>query len=620
MLATQSPFPLYADLDGKPLEGFAYFGVANQNPETSPVQVYWDAAGTQPASQPIQISRGVTVRNGTPAVVYVATAYSIAVKNSRGLPVFYAADSATFGNSGLLAAQIDDLAAELLEKMPTSADYSSLQALLTANAGGSVRIIGAHNLGAANLSVPAGTSVDATGATLTWSAHTGGVTFAGSALQRSRWKGGKLIGPGGGAYVIGSMAMQCQGVNNAPSAPTFVLGPEVDDVEIDGWGEYGFFGAYISGGHFCGSPGVRNIGYGAVCGVSMRDFHATRNVISDIGPGVGDDAYGIFFSRRDGTSETAEPRSYDCIMAHNTVSDVVASGGGNGHALDTHGGVGIVINSNTIEDCQGGIFVTASSISGTQQLAPKHCTVTGNVIRSALRANYGILVSGAINAGVVAEYAESCTVTGNTVEGYGLAAGAISGGYRYTATRGLTVTGNTSLRSACNGMVFDAENIGFSVAGGSIIDPFDNTYASPNCILFAGNNNTGSVSDVTFSYINGALGTYVAIGSIRTNTGLTGLDLEFGRCPHIGIDSTHLQYLPITTTGINPTGLCEQSGSATLTAGSVTVTFPKRFPAVPRVMVTPTSDLNPIRAATVTATSATFGGTGTTAFTWRASL
>lgn len=113
MLATQSPFPLYADLDGKPLEGFAFFGVANQNPETSPVQVYWDAAGTQPASQPIKISRGVTVRGGTPTVAFINGTYSQTVKNVQGATVFYAADSGTFSNAGLLQAQVDELRGDL---------------------------------------------------------------------------------------------------------------------------------------------------------------------------------------------------------------------------------------------------------------------------------------------------------------------------------------------------------------------------------------------------------------------------------------------------------------------------------------------------------------------------
>ena len=59
-LATDAPFKQYFDLDGSPLDGGRiYFGVANENPETDPVTVYWDAAATQPA--PPSISTPLTL-------------------------------------------------------------------------------------------------------------------------------------------------------------------------------------------------------------------------------------------------------------------------------------------------------------------------------------------------------------------------------------------------------------------------------------------------------------------------------------------------------------------------------------------------------------------------------
>lgn len=94
MLATESPFPQYFDLDGTPLNnGSLYFGVANQNPETNPITVYWDAAGTQPAAQPIQTINGYAVRSGAPASIFVNGDYSLNVRNGRGNLVFYAPTS-----------------------------------------------------------------------------------------------------------------------------------------------------------------------------------------------------------------------------------------------------------------------------------------------------------------------------------------------------------------------------------------------------------------------------------------------------------------------------------------------------------------------------------------------
>lgn len=106
MFATSSPFPIYPDLDGSPLDGGSvYFGVANQNPETNPITVYWDSAGTQPAAQPIKTLNGYASRSGTPALIYTAGDYSITVRTRSGKLVVSAA-SASFIN-GALSLSID---------------------------------------------------------------------------------------------------------------------------------------------------------------------------------------------------------------------------------------------------------------------------------------------------------------------------------------------------------------------------------------------------------------------------------------------------------------------------------------------------------------------------------
>lgn len=94
MLATQSPFPFFADLDGSPLDnGDLYFGEVNQNPITNPVEVYWDSAGTQPAAQPVKVMNGYAVRAGTPALIFAEDDYSLTVKNSKGSLVFHTTSS-----------------------------------------------------------------------------------------------------------------------------------------------------------------------------------------------------------------------------------------------------------------------------------------------------------------------------------------------------------------------------------------------------------------------------------------------------------------------------------------------------------------------------------------------
>lgn len=97
MLPTEVAYKLYVDLDGKPLDnGYIYFGQADQNPITAPVTVYWDAAGTQPAAQPIRTQDGYIVRNGTPANVYYSGAYSQLVQDKRRIQIYYAPDSTDY--------------------------------------------------------------------------------------------------------------------------------------------------------------------------------------------------------------------------------------------------------------------------------------------------------------------------------------------------------------------------------------------------------------------------------------------------------------------------------------------------------------------------------------------
>jgi hypothetical protein len=92
-----SPFPIFNEIDGTPLDGgYIYIGTANLNPETSPVNVYWDAALTIPAAQPIRTIGGYPSRMGTPSSVYVsATSFSITVRNINKVFVY---NSANTGN------------------------------------------------------------------------------------------------------------------------------------------------------------------------------------------------------------------------------------------------------------------------------------------------------------------------------------------------------------------------------------------------------------------------------------------------------------------------------------------------------------------------------------------
>lgn len=81
-----SPFQFFADRSGDPLDaGYIYIGAVNQNPETTPIAVYWDEAGTQPAAQPLRTSGGYIVNGTTRGRIYVGTDdYSMTIKGKAG--------------------------------------------------------------------------------------------------------------------------------------------------------------------------------------------------------------------------------------------------------------------------------------------------------------------------------------------------------------------------------------------------------------------------------------------------------------------------------------------------------------------------------------------------------
>ena len=94
-LSIQPTYPIFTDIDGQPLEdGYVWIGVANLAPIVNPITVYWDAALTIPAAQPIRTRGGYPMNSGTPARLYVNSDYSIQVQNKNG-SVVYSAPTAT---------------------------------------------------------------------------------------------------------------------------------------------------------------------------------------------------------------------------------------------------------------------------------------------------------------------------------------------------------------------------------------------------------------------------------------------------------------------------------------------------------------------------------------------
>ena len=104
------PYPVFYDRDGQPLDnGSVYIGVANLDPVTNPLQVYYDDALTITAAQPLKTSNGYVYRNGTPTSLYVNASYSLRVQDADKTTVYNVAEV----EQALPAIQVADSMAEL---------------------------------------------------------------------------------------------------------------------------------------------------------------------------------------------------------------------------------------------------------------------------------------------------------------------------------------------------------------------------------------------------------------------------------------------------------------------------------------------------------------------------
>jgi len=100
-LSIQPVYPIFTDIDGQPLEdGFVWIGQANLDPQGNPIQVYWDAALTIPAAQPIRTLGGYPANSGTPARLYVNSDYSIRVMNKNGSVLYSSLNDNAYSSGG----------------------------------------------------------------------------------------------------------------------------------------------------------------------------------------------------------------------------------------------------------------------------------------------------------------------------------------------------------------------------------------------------------------------------------------------------------------------------------------------------------------------------------------
>ena len=85
-----SPFSVFFDRAGQPLDaGYIYIGLPGINPEVAPIAVYWNAALTIPAAQPIRTLAGYPSRDGSPGMIIInVLTFSIVIRDRNGTLVY----------------------------------------------------------------------------------------------------------------------------------------------------------------------------------------------------------------------------------------------------------------------------------------------------------------------------------------------------------------------------------------------------------------------------------------------------------------------------------------------------------------------------------------------------
>jgi hypothetical protein len=314
-LSIQVPYPVFYDRDGQPLDnGNIYIGVANLDPMTNPLQVYYDEALTITASQPLITSGGYVYRNGTPTQLYVdATDFSITVNDSKDLFVYNFPEATGLG-VGAASIEYDPpftgaltsgyTVADKLSQTISVKDFgavgdgvaddtSEIQAALTAGAGSAVYFPGGTYLISATLTVPDDTMVtgDGYGSVVFQNTREQNVFELGNncTVQHLRLKGDGATS--GGVSFQKNNGIYAASKRNIKVLNCFIHAFEYSGVYINDCENIEILGNYVWGNSYSSESGSDILLYG-LSGGSSR-INITKNFcFSNNGQGVYVDALG----------------------------------------------------------------------------------------------------------------------------------------------------------------------------------------------------------------------------------------------------------------------------------------------------------------------------------------
>ena len=425
-LSIQPAYPIFTDTAGQPLDnGYIWIGTVNLAPQTNPISIYWDAALTQAAAQPLRTSGGYIFNAGTPAVIYVDSNYSILVQNAKGNAVYSAlALTAAYGGGAINASQV------VYDPAGTGAVATTVQAKLRESV--SVQDFGADPTG----------GLDAT-------------TAINNALAASKCVS---FGDAGDTYTIsGTLTVQTGSTlifNGATVTQTANQTPMFDVRSTTG--------VTISGGNFVGkaeSPFTNTASSLAICvrGASATNLSVRNNTFTGF-------CYSPLMVALAGTNI----EFIDNFITGPGVAVLGAPTAGNRNCTGvTILGNGVTIRGNTIQETAQGIIVGQEStdvvidgniIKNTLVEHGMYCdtgiqrlTISNNLIHDTC--GIGMKVQW-YNDPVLTQVPSDMTIIGNVIENTGTAAPFISGDGILVYNSAPATVGTLSAVTAANPALF----------------------------------------------------------------------------------------------------------------------------------------------------------------------
>jgi hypothetical protein len=379
----QSPFPIFTDIDGQPLEqGQVWLGTAGNNPISSPITAYWDAALTQVVTQPVTTRGGYPLNGTAVGRLYVNADFSILVRNRRGYDVLSALSATerfdsslvTFVQAGLGA--VTRTAQAKMRDIVSVKDFGAVgdgvavdtafvQAAIDAMTNGGTIYFpngtyrcGPLTVGNANLTL----QMDA-GAVLRFPTLGFGIKAITINANNFAIEGGKLQGPAASVYVGDENGIHMIGTSTSVRK----TGLELRNVEITQFGSSGVYAQFVDN-IIINQCIFTYCGYAGALFLSCNNGVVTDNQFLNITPGTSGNMYGISLTHNTagynidpnaGTKQAANPFCWNWYIGQNYAAYNAWE------PIDCHGAYEVTIEGNHVYASYGGIACSSSSGDAT---------------------------------------------------------------------------------------------------------------------------------------------------------------------------------------------------------------------------------------------------------------